>query len=328
MHKALTAFVLTLTLGGVSGAGAQTRWDLPAAYASTNFHTQLLQEFAQDVAARSQGKLVITVHDNASLYKGPEIKRAVQGGQVQIGEILLMNYANEDPLFELDALPFLTNSYESAWRLYQVQKPWLQKKLAAQGMMLLYSVAWTTQGIYSKRALATVDDLKGAKWRSQSPAMARVAELVGAQAITIQSAELTQALATGTIDSFISSSTTGRDIKVYDYIHTFYDTEVSLPKNAVVVNLRAFNALDTATQEALVQAAALTEARGWQVSQARSSQDMAELEKHGMTIARPTPALMAGLNEVGAVMLADWLKKMDADGQMLIDAYKKSNGTL
>jgi len=314
-----------MALAGVASAQAQTKWDLPAAYASTNFHTQLLQEFAQDVATRSQGKLVITVHDNASLYKGPEIKRAVQGGQAQIGEILLMNYANEDPIFELDALPFLTSSYDSAWRLYQVQKPRLQKKLASQGMMLLYSVAWTTQGIYSKRELHTVADLKGAKWRSQSPAMARIAELVGAQPVTIQSAELTQALATGVIDSFISSSSTGNDIKVYDYIDKFYDAEVSLPKNAVVVNLRAFNALDAATQEALLQAAAHIEARGWQVSQARSGHDMTELQKHGTAIVKPGTALMAGLNEVGAVMLADWLKKTGADGQALIDAYRQSN---
>jgi len=313
-----------MALAGVASAQAQTKWDLPAAYASTNFHTQLLQEFAQDVATRSQGKLVITVHDNASLYKGPEIKRAVQGGQAQIGEILLMNYANEDPLFELDALPFLTSSYESAWKLYQVQKPRLQKKLASQGMLLLYSVAWTTQGIYSKRELHTVADLKGAKWRSQSPAMARIAELVGAQPVTIQSAELTQALATGVIDSFISSSSTGNDIKVYDYIDKFYDAEVSLPKNAVVVNLRAFNALDAATQEALLQAAAHIEARGWQVSQARSSHDTAELQKHGTAIVKPGAELMAGLNQVGAVMLADWLKKTGADGQALIDAYRQS----
>jgi len=237
-----------------------------------------------------------------------------------------MNYANEDPVFELDALPFLTNSYETAWQLYQVQKPWLQKKLASQGLMLLYSVAWTSQGLYSKRVLHSVADLQGAKWRSQSPAMARIAELVGAQPVTIQSAELTQALATGTIDSFISSSTTGRDIKVYDYLDKFYDTEVSLPKNAVVVNARAFNALDTATQDALLQAAAQIEVRGWQVSQTRSSQDLAELAKHGMSIVKPAPELMAGLNQVGATMLADWLKKTGADGQAMIDAYRQAVG--
>jgi len=322
--KKLAALAVGFTLMGAVVAHAQTRWDLPAAYPASNFHSQLLHTFAKDVDDHSKGKLKISVHDGASLYKMPEIKRAVQGQQVQIGEILLSAFANEDPLYELDGMPFVTNSYESAWKLYQAQKPYLEKKLASQGMMLLYTVPWTSQGIYTNRDLNSVTDMRGLKWRAYNPSTARIAELVGAQPVTIQAAELSQAMATGVIDSFMTSGTTGYDTKTYEYIKKFYNTEAALPKNAVIVNRRAFEALDADTQQALLAAGARAEERGWKVSQERSDWYLAELEKHGMRIITPSAQLMAGLSKVGATMFEEWLKKAGADGRAISDAYRKS----
>jgi len=215
MNNKLAALALGLTL--TAAAHAQTKWDLPAAYPSSNYHTQLLQQFARDVAELSKGKLSITVHDSASLYKAPEIKRAVQGNQAQIGEILLSNFANEDPVYELDGVPFLARGFDASWKLYQAQKPVLQKKLNAQGMTLLYSVPWPPQGLYTNRDLKSVADMKGLKWRAYSPATARLAELFNAQPVTVQASELSQAFATGIVDSFMSSGSTGYDSKVYQH---------------------------------------------------------------------------------------------------------------
>jgi len=323
MRKTFTTLAASAAFAFSSAASAQTKWDLPGAYPVTNFHTQVLQQFVKGVADLSNGKLQITLHDSASLYKAPEIKRAVQGNQAQIGEILLTNFANEDPLFELDGLPFLVSSYDTAWKLYQAQKPYLEKKLASQGMLLLYAVAWPEQGIYTNRDVNTVADMKGMKWRAYSPVTARIAELVGAQPVTIQSAELSQAMATGVIDSFMTSGSTGYDTKVYEYIKKFYDTKAWLPKNAVIVNKRAFDALDASTQQALLQAGAKAEKLGWETSQERSAWYLGELEKNGMSVITPSAELMAGLKKVGDTMLADWLKKAGADGQALIDSYKK-----
>jgi len=324
-HTATLAAGLALACAtGLSEpAHAQTRWDLPAAYPVTNFHTQVLQQFAQNVAEFSKGKLAITVHANASLYKAPEIKRAVQGGQAQIGEILLSNFANEDPLFELDSLPFLTTDFASSWRLYQAQKPYLEKKLAAQGMLLLYSVAWPPQGFYTSRDLQTVADMRGMKLRAQTPVVARVAELIDAQPVTVQAADLSQALATRIVDSTMTSGSTGFDSKIYEYINKFYDTQANQPRNAVIVNQRAFDALDANTREALRQAAVKAEADGWKLAQERTTWYLQQLRSQGMTIITPAPELMAGLNKIGTVMLEDWLKKAGADGQAVIAAYRK-----
>lgn len=316
----LAAAALTL-IGG--GALAQTKWDLPAAYPATNFHTENLTQLAADVDKATGGKLKITVHANASLFKATEIKRAVQGGQAQMGEILLVNFANEWLPFGADGLPFLADSYDSAFKLYQAQKPLLQKKLDEQGMALLYTVAWPPQGIYAKKPINSAADLKGVKWRAYSPATARIAELVGAQPVTVQAAEFAQALATGVVESTMTSGATGVDSKLYEHLKYYYDTQAWLPKNAVIVNKAAFNALDKPTQDALLKAAAAAEKRGWDASRKVNSETLAKLKAEGMQVLPPSPALKADLQKIGETMLKEWLEKSGTDGQALVAPYKK-----
>jgi TRAP-type C4-dicarboxylate transport system substrate-binding protein len=303
--------------------GAQTKWDLPTAYPANNFHTENIQQFANDVDKATGGKLKIQVHANASLFKAPEIKRAVQGGQAQIGEILLVNFENEDPLYGVDGVPFLATSYGESMKLYKASRKALDDKLAKQGMRLLYAVPWGPQGIYTKRTLNSVADMKGLKWRAYSPATAKIAELVGAQPVTIQAAEVSQALATGVVDSYMSSGATGYDSKTYEQIKNWYDTQAWLPKNAVIVNAKAFDALDKPAQQAVLKAAADAEARGWKLSEEKNNWYLDQLKSKGMVVIKPSEQLTADLRRVGNVMLAEWQRKAGEDGRKVIDAYRK-----
>jgi len=303
-------------------AAAQTKWDMPTAYPANNFHTENIQQFANDVDRATGGKLKITVHANASLFKAPEIKRAVQGGQAQLGEILLVNFENEDPLYGLDGIPFLAASYGESLKLYKASKKALDDRLAKQGMKLLYAVPWPPQGIYTKRTLNSVADMKGLKWRAYSPATSKIAELVGAQPTTVQAAEVSQALATGVIDSYMSSGATGFDSKTYEHIKSFYDTQAWLPKNAIIVNQKAFDALDKATQAAVLKAAADAETRGWKLSEEKNGWYLDQLKAKGMSILKPSEQLTADLRKVGNYMLAEWLRKAGDDGRKVIDAYR------
>jgi TRAP-type C4-dicarboxylate transport system substrate-binding protein len=321
--KPLSALFAAAALLAATAAQAQTKWDLPAAYPAGNFHTENLVQFAADVARESGGKLKITVHDNGSLFKAPEIKRAVQGGQAQVGEILLANFQNEWQIYGADGLPFLADSYDAAAKLYQAQKPLLEKKLGEQGMMLLYSVPWPPQGIYVNKPIASAADLKGVKWRAYSPATARIAELVGAQPVTVQAAELSQAMATGVVQAYMSSGATGYDTKTYEQLKYFYDTQAWLPKNAVIVNKAAFDALDKPTQAAVLKAGAAAETRGWALSKQKNSEYLELLKKNGMQVLPPSAQLKADMEKVGQVMLKEWLAKAGPEGQQLIDAYRK-----
>jgi TRAP-type C4-dicarboxylate transport system substrate-binding protein len=320
MHR--LASLAAVALAFALPASAQTKWDLPTAYPASNFHTENVQQFAADVDKGTGGKLKITVHANASLFKAPEIKRAVQGGQAQAGEILLVNFENEDPLYGIDGIPFLATSYAESLKLYKASRKALEDKLGKQGMMLLYTVPWPPQGIYSKKALAAGADMKGLKWRAYSPATSKIAELVGAQPVTVQAAEVSQALATGVIDSYMSSGATGYDSKTYEHIKNWYDTQAWLPKNAIIVNRKAFEALDKPTQAALLKAAAEAETRGWKLSEEKNGWYLAQLKDKGMTIHKPSEQLTADLRKVGNFMLAEWLRKSGDEGRKVIDAYR------
>ena len=305
------------------GASAQVKWDMPTPYSPTNFHTENVVQFANDVDKATGGKVKITVHPNASLFKAPEIKRAVQGGQAQIGEILLSGYSNEDPVFGVDSVPFLATSYADARKLWQASKKATEERFARQGMMILYAVAWPPQGIYSSKPLASIADMKGLKMRTYNPYTSRIAELAGAQPVTIQAAELAQAFATGAVNANITSGATGYDTKAWEVVKNYYDTQAWLPKNVVFVNRKAFDALDKASQDAILKAARDAEERGWRSSEEKNTFYLEQFRKNGMNVAAPPAQLKGDFQKIGATMTEEWLKTAGADGQAIVDAYRK-----
>jgi TRAP-type C4-dicarboxylate transport system substrate-binding protein len=320
--RALASLATALACAATAAA-AQTKWDMPTPYPATNFHTENIVQFAADVDKATGGKLKITVHPGASLFKAPEIKRAVQGGQAQIGEILISGYSNEDPVFGVDSVPFLATSYPEARKLWAASRKAIEDRFAKQDMMVLYAVPWPPQGIYSSKPLNAIADMKGLKMRAYNPYTSRIAELAGAQPVTIQAAELAQAFATGAVNANITSGATGYDTKAWEVVKNYYDTQAWLPKNVVFANRKAFDALDKASQDAVRKAAAGAEARGWKVSEEKTAWYMAELKKNGMNVQPPSAQLKADFQKIGATMTEEWLKNAGADGKAIVDAFRK-----
>ncbi|OGI64837.1 MAG: C4-dicarboxylate ABC transporter substrate-binding protein [Candidatus Muproteobacteria bacterium RBG_16_60_9] len=323
MKTLLRSFV-TLAAIAVGNIGyAQTTWDMPTGYPASNFHTENIQQFATDVDKASAGKLKITVHAAGSLFKANEIKRAVQGGQAQIGEIIISGFSNEDPLFGVDSIPFLATSYAEAASLWKASKAATESRFAKQGMKVLYTVPWPPQGIYSAKPIDAAADLKGAKWRAYNPNTSKIAQLVGAQPVTIQAAELSQALATGAVQAFMTSGATGYDTKVWEQIKYFYDVRAWLPKNAVIVSQSAFDKLDPATQAAVLKAAAAAEDRGWKVSEEKNKWYLEQLAKNGMNVGAGSAQLRTDMKKISETMTGEWAKQTGDDGQSILRAYSK-----
>jgi TRAP-type transport system periplasmic protein len=323
MKKLAFACVALACTAFVGGAWAQTKWDLPSGYGPNTFQVQNLQWFAEEVDKATAGKLKITLHPGASLFKANEIKRAVQSGQTQIGEFILSGAANENALFGVDSIPFLATTYPEAKKLDDASRPALDKLLAAQGLKLLYTVPWPGQSLYSKKPVAGLADMKGTKMRAYNPATTRIAELIGAQPVTIQLAELPQALATGGVDNFLTSSASGVDSKLHEQVKFFYDVNAWLPRNAVVINVKAFDALDKATQAAVLKVGAAAGERGWKISDQKDDEYLKELAAKGMTVDRSSARLKTELKAIGERMTGEWLKQAGAEGQSIIDAYRK-----
>ena len=322
---------MALKAAAICAAGAITAapsisqaetWDMAMAYSTSNFHTQLGQAFADAVRTATGGEVDIVVHGGGSLYKGSEIKRAVQAGQVPIGERILSAHQNEDIMFGADSLPFLAPSFADTEEYWKLLRPVMQKTLDKHNLVLLYSVPWPPQGLYFDKEINSVADMKGIKFRAYNSATARMAELAGMQPVQIEAAELTQALATGVASAFVSSGSTGYDRKVWEQLSHFYDVEGWLPRNYVFVNKDTWDGLDETTQNVIMGVAQMTERAGIAKSEQLADWYKTQLAANGMTVSKGSEQLQADLKAIGDQMIAEWLEKAGEEGQALVDAYR------
>jgi TRAP-type transport system periplasmic protein len=320
MKIKVTLFAVALAFGGASQA--QTKWDMPTPYSEGEFHTRNVKAFAEDVKKLSNGALEITVHSNQSLIKHPDTLRAVSTGQVSVAEFLLGQFANEDPVFAADNVPFVAAGYDAAWKFYQAQKPTLEKKLQGRGLKLLYAVAWPGQGLYTRDPLKSAADLKGQKMRTYSPLTSRLAELLGATGVQVQVSDVPQMFATGAMSAMVTSSATGTSTKAWEFVKNYTKTNAWNPKNVVAVNERSFGRLPRPQQDALVKAAAAAEPRGWEMSKAREKEGDETLAKNGVTVSDANPQLKSALAKIGEQMASEWEKSAGADGQAILKAYR------
>jgi TRAP-type C4-dicarboxylate transport system substrate-binding protein len=324
MNKLVRVFVAALvTAGTTAAASAQTKWDMPTPYPDGNFHTRNVAMFAADVEKATNGSLKIQVHSAGSLFKHPDIKRAVRQGSAPIGEILESLSSNEAPVYGLDSVPFLATGYDAARKLYAAQKPYLEKQLASEGLMLLFSVPWPPQGLYAKREIKSVEDLKGLKFRTYNATIGRIAALAGAIPTQIEVPDLPTAFATGRVDVMITSASTGVDTKAQDYLTHYIDTQAWLPRNIVFVNKAAFDKLAPAEQKAVKDAAKVAEERGWKLSIEEMTIKTQALKDAGIKVVEPTPQLKAGLAKIGNVIASEWEKSAGPDGAAMLAAYRK-----
>ena len=321
LNKILVAFIVMLL--NINFAFSAEKWDMALAYGAGNFHSANATEFAKNVSNKSGGKLTIVTHPGGSLYKGGEIFRAVRTGQTQIGERFMSALGKEDPLLEVDSQPFLATNYGAAMRLYKASKPEIVKGLDAKGLVFLYAVPWPAQGLYSKKEINSVADLKGLKFRAYNSATIRIAELTGMAPTKIEAAEISQAFSTGAVESMITSPTTGKNKKIWENgVGYFYDIAAWFPKNMVIVNKDAWNKLDEATQKIVMSEAAKAEQKGWDLSKRGNKEDKKALADAGMKVAKVNTALKKHFEEVGATMSKEWAERAGSRGAAVLAAFK------
>jgi TRAP-type C4-dicarboxylate transport system substrate-binding protein len=319
--KVSAGFFLTIGFGTLPAVAAET-WNMPMAYPATNFQSVNAAEFGKCVGDGTNGDITIVTHPNGVLFKGNDIKRAVQTGQTQIGERLLSSHENENPLFGTDSIPFLATSYEDSVKLYQAARPELEKILEAQGLVLLYSVPWPPQGLYFKKDVNSVADMAGAKVRSYNKSTGRLAELTGMVPVQIEAAEISQAMSAGVITSLITSAVTGEDSKVWEQLDHFYEVKAWMPRNYVIVNKAAWDALPDATRTVFTGCAAKAEEAGLQKSKDANAEALATLKKNGMMVLQPNEQFAAELQKIGETMAQEWAAKAGEAGNSVLAAFK------
>ena len=316
--------IMTASVAGVLAAGTAIaeNWDMPMAYSASNFHSEMGVIFADKVRDYTGGDINITVHPGGSLFKGGEIKRAVQTGQAPIGERFMSAHANEAPLLGWDNLPFLATTYEANDKLWAAAKDKVNSQLSDLNLVALYTCPWPGQGFYFNKAVNSSADTQGIKFRSYNSATATFAEELGMVPVQVEAAELSQALATGVAESFISSGSTGYDRKVWESLTHYYKVNAWLPRNYVIVNKGVWDGLGADIKANVQKAADETGAACSAKSAELANWYFEQLTANGMSVEDASSDFLAELEAIGTKMTADWLAAAGADGQAIIDSYK------
>ncbi|PVZ45617.1 C4-dicarboxylate ABC transporter substrate-binding protein [Phaeobacter sp. JL2872] len=317
--KTVTYSVSALALS--AAAATAEKWDMPMAYAATNFHSEMGVVFADKVRDYTGGEIDITVHPGGSLFKGGEIKRAVQTGQAPIGERFMSAHANEAPLLGWDNLPFVATTYADNEKLWAAAKDKVNAQLSDLNLVALYTCPWPGQGFYFNKEVSSSADTQGVKFRSYNTATATFAEELGMIPVQIEAAELSQALATGVAEAFISSGSTGYDRKVWEHLSHYYKVNAWLPRNYVIVNKQAWEGLSDDMQAAVQKAADETGAACAAKSEELANWYFDQLSENGMTVTDASPEFLGELKAIGAKMTEEWLASVGDDGKAILDAY-------
>ncbi|MEP0940610.1 MAG: TRAP transporter substrate-binding protein [Rhizobiaceae bacterium] len=316
-----TLMAATALTAMTASAAVAEKWDMPMAYSATNFHSATGAEFAKCVTTGTGGALEIVTHPSGSLFKGGEIKRAIQTGQAPIGERLLSGHQNENALFGFDSVPFLATSFDDSAKLWKAAKPSIEKLLDSQNLVLLYAVPWPPQGLYFKKEVNSVADMKGVKFRSYNTATARLAELTGMLPVQIEAAEISQAFATGVAESMVSSGSTGYDRKVWESLTHFYEVDAWLPRNYVMVNKGVWEGTDDSVKAVIRGCASIAEYAGNYRSKEYTGFTLNGLRAGGMTVGPAGEGLVNELKEIGKTMTAEWLENAGDEGKAIVDAF-------
>ncbi len=320
--KKLTNLLAATALTATSALPAMAdKWDMPMAYSASNFHSATGAEFAKCVTTGTAGDIEIVTHPSGSLFPGAQIKRAIQTGQVPIGERLMSGHQNENAIFGVDSVPFLATSFDDAAKLWKAAKPTLETILADQNLTLLYSVPWPPQGLYFKNEVNSVADMKGIKFRSYNNATARLAELTGMLPVTIEAAEISQAFATGVADAMVSSGSTGYDRKVWESLNYFYEVDAWLPRNYIMVNSEVWAGVSDSSKAVITACAEIAEYAGTWRAKEYTGFTMQGLRDGGMTVGPANDALKAELRAIGETMTAEWLEAAGEQGAAIVDSF-------
>ena len=326
-RASVAAVGCTLLLAGpAAAADAEYQLTFASPYPDALFHVQNIRLFIEDLEKNSDGRIGIDFYPAQSLFNHSEAMQAVRNGQVDIAELQLTQFANQEELYNVEALPYLAKSTEEAMTLWEIATPFIEERLKRDRIMLLYTVPWPPQAFYANKELKSLDDMNGLKFRVYNPIGARMAELLGAEPVLVGGGEVPQAFSTGMIDSMIPSSAFGASASAWDYVDVYNDVQAWYGYDQIVMNIRSFQRLPEDLQKVVLDAAQAAAERGLKMSAEANVSQMKVLEDNGMTLADANPEFVAAAQEATKAIIDDWVEKVGENGATIVSEFKARTG--
>lgn len=328
MRKQVNFFflLLILSLFAVMSVQAKT-WNANSVWPPNNHQTIALEEFAAKVKQLSGGQLEIIVNSGGALgYKGPELLKTVRDGLVPVSDMLVSGVAGDEPIFQVVTLPFLCRNLKEARILNEVARPYFDKAATKWNQKILYISPWPAAGLWTTKKVQTVDDMKGLKTRTYDKNGALVVEATGGTPYALPFSEVYSSLATGLIDSVITSTPTAVDAKFWEVLKYYEPLNITIATDMVNVNLKAFNKLDKKSRNAIIQAAKEMEASVWDKVTALDQEKENLCNKNGIQTVPVSDELKNSLSDITKGIRDDYLKTAPPEAREIVATFLKKVG--
>ncbi|WP_417209546.1 TRAP transporter substrate-binding protein [Antarctobacter sp.] len=317
------AAMIAGSLSATTTFAQEVRWDMANEYGETSIHGQAQKIFADTAAELSGGDILITNHFGASLgYTSAQHFDAVADGALPIANTNVGSVAGIEPLFLLSSLPFLVGDFDEARTLWEVARPYYEDVFAEYDQVLLYASPWPPAGIWAEQPVASGTDLQSLKIRAWDASGTNTLKAAGAAAIQLPWADVVPQLASGGIEAVLTSAEGGVSAKFWEHLDSFSALNYAMSLNMTHVNKAEWDRLTDAQRDALLKAAEAASDYAWSALEKRVGENYAEMRANGMTVREELdPEFLKALNVAGAGVYEDWLSKVGATGQEILDKY-------
>ena len=320
--------LLSLSLSGCDQQISDgTTWDMSLPWAINLFHTQNALKFSQAISDKTHGTLTIKVHAGATLgLEGPDTLRALKEGIVDIAEAPFFQLVGVEPLLGLESLPFLVNDQEELKLLYDIMRPKIDQLFAKRGLKVVYLVPWPNQNIYLKKRATDLNSIIGTKIRTYDRNTTEMMDTLGLTPLQLASSDVVPALASGMVDAVMTSTSTGRSQKYWEFLSHIHRTNHVWITNVMTVSLKSWQQLPAEQQRILEETAKELEPHFWQVSAADDQKQLAVLEENGIETVIPDDSLMQEMRALARPMWRSFIDRVGPDAKEIIDTFLERTG--
>jgi TRAP-type C4-dicarboxylate transport system substrate-binding protein len=325
VKKLFALLASAVVLSGSSAGLSQTQLDLSSTYSGSNIFAESVREFSSRVAEATGGEVGIVVHEGGALgLKDEDHFSAVADGIVPLADVLMGAAAGSTPIFALSTSPFLVSDFEEARLLQDIARPHYEREAERFNQKILYTAPWPPSGIHAKRPVLRYEDIRGLNIRTYDRNGTDVLNRAGANAVVMSWGDVYPALATGTIDSVLTSAQSGVAGSFWEVLEHYTRVNFAIPLNMVNINLDSWNALTDEQRDIIERVGREMEERQWRIAQEVMVEDELTLERNGMTIATEIDdEFTARLRADGEEVIANWLERTGDLGQEILDEFEQ-----
>jgi TRAP-type C4-dicarboxylate transport system substrate-binding protein len=331
MRKKLILMLTGLFVFSLAAAvQAETKMDLATTYSGQNLHARTLRDFAKQVKEASNGEIIISVQEGGAMgLKDEDHFTAIADGIVPMASVLMGAAVGTSPIYALSTSPFLVEGFEEAKLLRDIAMPYYEEEAKRLNQKILYTCPWPPSAVHAKRPIKEYKDLEGLRIRTYDKKGTEVLQKAGANAVVMSWGDVYPALATGTIDSVLTSTTSAVAGNFWEVLTDTTLVNFAIPVNMININLDTFNSLPQEQQDILVQVGQEMEKKWWQEAEDTMDEEIKTLRENGMTVHEEiSDELTRKLRESGQFIIDNWLEKVGQDGQEILNEFNEKRKNL